>query len=127
MPCKPQKARVLLKNGKAKVFKRMPFTIQLTISTGETKQPITLGVDPGYNNIGLAAVTKKKELFSVEVNLRKDMVKLNSERRCYRRTRRSRKTWHRQPRFLNREKKGQNHILLPGMRLSVPQMDGEMP
>ena len=29
MPCKPQKARKLLRNGKAKVIRREPFTIQL--------------------------------------------------------------------------------------------------
>lgn len=42
MPCGPRKARVLLKEGKAKVYKRTPFTIQLTIPTGETKQEILL-------------------------------------------------------------------------------------
>ena len=43
MPCKPQKARKLLKDGKAVVVKRSPFTIQLTTATGETVQNITLG------------------------------------------------------------------------------------
>jgi hypothetical protein len=33
-----------------------------------------------------------------------DIVKLNSERRQYRRTRHNRKTWYRKPRFLNRQK-----------------------
>jgi hypothetical protein len=33
MPCSPRKAKVLLKQGKAKVVKRSPFTIQLTIAT----------------------------------------------------------------------------------------------
>ncbi len=36
--------------------------------------------------------------------LRTDIVKLNTERRQYRRARRYRKTWYRQPRFLNRKK-----------------------
>ena len=44
MPCSPRKAKVLLKQGKAVVVKRSPFTIQLTIATGETKQEIILGV-----------------------------------------------------------------------------------
>jgi hypothetical protein len=47
MPTTPRKARILLKLGKAKVANRTPFTIQLTIATGETKQPISLGVDAG--------------------------------------------------------------------------------
>ena len=66
--------------------------------------PITLGIDSGYTHIGLSAVTKKEEVFSAEVKLRTDIVKLNSERRAYRRARRNRKTWYREPRFLNRKK-----------------------
>ncbi|VVB87224.1 RRXRR protein [uncultured archaeon] len=61
-------------------------------------------MDSGYKNIGLSAVTSKKEVYSAEVRLRADIVKLNSERRQYRRARRNRKTWYRQPRFLNRKK-----------------------
>jgi N6-L-threonylcarbamoyladenine synthase len=108
MPCKPQKARILLKKGKARVVNRTPFTIQLLYPTGETTQPITLGVDSGFLNIGLSAITALKELYVAEVLLRSDIVKLNSERRQYRRTRRYRKTWYRKPRFLNRgnKKKG---------------------
>jgi len=101
MPCSPRKARVLLKEGKAKVVRRSPFTIQLLIATGETVQPITLGIDPGYSNIGLSAVTEKLEVFSAEVELRKGLVKLNSNRRMYRRIKRNR-LWYRPPRFLNR-------------------------
>ncbi|MDP3011710.1 MAG: RNA-guided endonuclease IscB, partial [Candidatus Hydromicrobium sp.] len=104
MPCSPRKAKMLLKESKAKVVKRSPFTIQLTTSTGEARQDITLGVDSGYSYVGLSAVSRKQELFSAEVSLRDDMVKLNSERRQYRRSRRSRKTWYRKPRFLNRKK-----------------------
>lgn len=104
MPCSERKAKMLLKEEKAKVAGRSPFTIQLTIATGEARQDITLGVDCGYSHVGLSAVSIKQELFSAEVNLRDDMVKLNSERRQYRRSRRSQKTWYRKPRFLNRNK-----------------------
>ena len=38
MPTKPQKARKLLKSGKAKIVKKEPFTIQLLQATGETKK-----------------------------------------------------------------------------------------
>jgi|GEM_PF-658403 len=92
MPTTPRKARTLLKEGKAKVVKRTPFTIQLIYATGEAKQEIALGVDIGYENIGLSAKTNKKEVYSAEVKLRTDIVKLNSERRQYRRARRNRKT-----------------------------------
>jgi hypothetical protein len=104
MPTTPRKAKKLLKEDKAKVVRRTPFTIQLKYATGENRQPITLGVDSGYENIGLSAKTNKKELYSAEVKLRTDIVKLNSERRQYRRARRNRKTWYRKPRFLNRKK-----------------------
>ena len=51
MPCSPRKAKILLRQGKAKVKTVKPFTIQLLQATGETKQDITLGVDSGYLNI----------------------------------------------------------------------------
>jgi N6-L-threonylcarbamoyladenine synthase len=104
MPCSPCKGKKLLREGKAKVVRRTPFTIQLTIATGETKQDVTLGIDSGYLHIGLSAITEKEELFSGTVMLRKNIVKLNSERSSYRRCRRSRKTWYRPVRFLNRNK-----------------------
>jgi len=104
MPTTPRKAKILLKSGEASVFKRTPFTIQLLHASGETKQPITLGVDSGFQNVGLSVITEKEEVFSAEVKLRTDIVKLNSEKRQYRRARRNRKTWHREPRFLNRKK-----------------------
>lgn len=105
MPTAPRKAKVLLRNGKAKVVKRTPFTVQLLYHVREAKQPVSLGVDAGYSTVGLSMVVPgKSELYSSEVHLRSDIVKLNSERRAYRRTRRGRKTWHRQPRFLNRKK-----------------------
>ena len=101
MPTTAGKARKLLKKGLAKVIMRTPFTIQLTYATGEVRQDITLGVDTGYKNIGLSAVSDAKELFRSEVELRTDIVKLLSEKRQYRRTRRNR-LWYRKARFLNR-------------------------
>lgn len=108
MPTTPRKARLLLKQGKAKVVKRTPFTIQLLYATGETKQDITLGVDAGSKHIGLSAVTEKQEVFSAEVQLRNDIMNLLSTRCENRRTRRNRLRY-RKPRFFNRvstKKKG---------------------
>ena len=104
MPCHPAKARRLLKTGKAEVVTRTPFTIRLLYGSSGYKQPIKLGVDSGYNYIGLSAVSPKQELCSSDLQLRTDMVKLNSERRQYRRFRRYRKTWYRKSGFLNRKK-----------------------
>ena len=102
MPCRSAKARLLLKEGKAKVVGRTPFTIQLIYGASGFKQDVNLGVDSGYQHIGLSAVTTKEEVLAEEVKLRSDLVDLNSERLSYRRARRNRKTWYRKPRFLNR-------------------------
>ena len=57
MPCRNRKARLLLKQGKAKIVKYTPFTIQLLYATGETVQPVTIGVDSGAKYIGIAITT----------------------------------------------------------------------
>ena len=105
MPCKPAKARKLLKNKKAIVINREPFTIKLLYGSSGYKQNISLGVDPGSKIIGLSATTEKKELFASNVELRNDIVNLISTRKEYRKNRRSRKTRYRKPRFDNRRKK----------------------
>jgi len=68
MPCSPREAKKLLREGKAIVIKRFPFTIQLLVPTGETKQKVTLGIDSGFENIGFSAVSETKELISGTVN-----------------------------------------------------------
>ena len=116
MPCSPAKARHLLKAGKAKVVRRTPFTIQLTIATGETKQPVNLGVDAGYRHVGLSASTSKTELYASEVELRQDISELLSERRELRRTRRNRKTRYRAARFNNRVHSKKRDWLAPSVK-----------
>ena len=119
MPCSPAKARHLLKAGKAKVVRRMPFTIQLTIATGETKQEISLGVDVGYRHVGLSASSKKAELYASEVELRDDIVSLLSERRALRNARRSRKTRYRPSRFNNRVRSKNKGRLAPSVESRI--------
>ena len=67
----------MLKAGKAVVVRRTPFTIQLRIATGETKQDVTLGVDAGAKHVGLSATTEKEEVFASEVELRQDITGLS--------------------------------------------------
>jgi hypothetical protein len=90
MPCSARKARVLLKEGKAKPISREPFKIQLLYGSSGYKQPITLGVDSGYKYIGYSAVTKKTELMGGTFNLLKGISERLKERASYRRTRRGR-------------------------------------
>ncbi len=104
MPCKPRKARLLLKQKKAKVVKRTPFTIQLLHGSSGYKQKISLGVDAGTKKVGLSATTEKEVLFEGEAELRTDIQKLLATRREFRRSRRNRTTRYRKPRFENRKK-----------------------
>ena len=66
MPTTPRNAKLLLRAGKAKVIKRTPFTIQLVVATGETKQAIHLGVDAGSKVIGVSATTQANVLFEAD-------------------------------------------------------------
>lgn len=104
MPCKPSKARKLLKAGKAKIISYKPFTIQLTIATGETTQDVDIGVDTGSSHIGICIRSSDRILAKGEITLRNDVKSLLDTRRILRRNRRSRKTRYRQARFLNRKK-----------------------
>ena len=115
MPCSPPKARKLLRAGKAVPVRRTPFVIQLTVPTGETKQPITLGVDAGYKHVGLSATTAKEELLASEVELRQDVTDLLSNRLALRRARRNRKTHYRAPRFDNRVRSKHKGWLAPSV------------
>jgi len=108
MPTTPRKARILLNRGKAKVIRKTPFTVQLTFQTTRFIQPITLGIDSGYKNIGFSTITDNKELMSGEVKLDNMMSKRLGDRAMYRRQKRN-KLWYRKPRFNNRvssKKKG---------------------
>ena len=63
MPTNPANARIMLKQAKARVINRTPFTIQLLYDTTEHIQPVTVGIDDGGINIGIAAVSNGKVLF----------------------------------------------------------------
>ena len=104
MPCQPRKARLLLQEGKAKVAKMVPFTIQLLYGSSGYKQAISLGVDAGTQQIGVAATTEQKVLFEAKVLPRSDIQELLATRSQFRRARRRRKTRYREVRFLNRKK-----------------------
>ncbi len=105
MPCKPAKAKHLLKEHKSKIVQHSPFTIQLLWQCESDTQDVILGIDSGYKHIGFSAVTAQRELLFGEVTARIDMPKLNIEKSMYRRKRRN-KLWYRKPRFLNRGRKG---------------------
>ncbi|NEO51645.1 MAG: HNH endonuclease [Okeania sp. SIO3B5] len=106
-PCKPAMARSLLKAGKAKVFKRYPFTIILNKLVDEENQGLQLKIDPGSKQTGFALVTQSEEvIFAMVLIHRGQQIKNALERRrTLRRGRRYRKTRYRKCRFFNRKRK----------------------
>ena len=104
MPCSNRKARILLKEGKAKIHQYNPFTIQLIIPTGETIQNVSVGVDTGAVHIGIAVTSENKILEKGEVELRDGIHKSMTLRFTLRRSRRNRNTRYRKSRYLNRKR-----------------------
>ena len=94
MPCSPRKARILLRDGKAKPVKGKTghFTIQLLYGSSGYKQEIVVGIDTGAKRTPIAAVGNGKVYYAKEKILRTDVKKQLSDRASYRRTRRNRKT-----------------------------------
>ncbi len=93
MPCEPRKARILLREGKAKPVKGKTgyFTIQLLVGSSGYKQDIVVGIDTGAKRVPIAAVGNGKVYYAKEKILRTDVKKQLSDRANYRRTRRNRK------------------------------------
>lgn len=112
------KVRHLLKDGKAIIVKRNPFTIKLMYDATTFKQDITLGVDAGSKVVGLSATTEKNELYTSEVTLRNDIVSLIATKRQNRRTRRNHLRY-RKPRFLNRASTKKKGWLAPSIRHKI--------
>jgi hypothetical protein len=102
MPCSARRARILLKKGEAKCIKNYPFVIQLKKATGEQVQKGSLGIDSGSKFVGFSVITDKKEIVAGELKLDSRTSERLTERKMYRRNRRSR-LWYRKPRFSNRK------------------------
>lgn len=111
------KVKHLLKNGKAKVVKRCPFTIKLLYDSTNHTQSLTLGVDTGSGTIG-AAVSKENGdiVYLSEVQVRNDITDKMIQRAKYRRNRRNRKTRYREARWLNRKNSIKANRFSPTMR-----------
>jgi hypothetical protein len=77
------KVRRMLKDGRAKVVSHEPFTIQLQYEATAYVQPVTLGIDAGYETIGYSVVTDREELIGGEVRLLQGMSERLKERAMY--------------------------------------------
>ncbi len=104
-PVHPGQARQLLKQGKAAVFRRYPFTIILKEEVTESPKNIIIKLDPGSQFTGIALVQDNQVIFGAELQHRGQQIKDSlTSRRQLRRGRRGRKNRYRQPRFLNRKR-----------------------
>ena len=114
------KVRRLLKEGKAKVVRREPFTIKL-LYRPETDviQECYCGTDTGSKHIGVAVVGNDKVLYQSQTELRSDIKKKMNRKRASRRNRRNRKTRYRKPRFLNRRNSIREDKLPPSVQHKV--------
>ena len=105
-PVHPGRARQLLTQGKAAVFRRYPFTIILKEAlAAPPPQGLHLKIDPGSKVTGLALVNDSsgEVVWAAELAHRGEAIKQAlDDRRRVRRARRSRKTRYRKPRFSNR-------------------------
>jgi 5-methylcytosine-specific restriction endonuclease McrA len=107
-PVHPGRARLLLTQGRAAVFRRYPFTIILKKALPQSpRQQLRLKIDPGSKTTGLALVhdASGEVVFAAELQHRGQAIKKALEdRRQVRRSRRQRKTRYRKPRFSNRRR-----------------------
>lgn len=62
MPCSEKRARLLLKRGRARIHRMVPFTIRLVdrLQEDSALQPVRLKLDPGSQTTGMALVRERK-------------------------------------------------------------------
>ena len=114
------KVRRLLKEGKAKVVRREPFTIRLLYEPEtDVVQECYCGVDTGSRHIGVAVIGNDRVLYQSQTELRDDIKMKMDRRRAFRCGRRRRKTKYRKPRFLNRRNSIREDRLPPSVKHKV--------
>jgi 5-methylcytosine-specific restriction endonuclease McrA len=105
-PCHPARARRLLDQGKAAVWRRYPFTLILQRSVADAQpHPLRVKLDPGSRTSGLAVVNDAtgQVVWAAELTHRGQQVHAALvARRALRRVRRQRNTRYRPARFANR-------------------------
>lgn len=121
MPCTEKRARLLLERGRARVHRLMPFAIRLLDRRVEDSalQPMRLKLDPGSKTTGIALVREVERIDPATGEIRRTahvvvLAELQhrghairdalTQRRAFRRRRRSANLRHRAPRFDNRRR-----------------------
>ena len=121
MPCHPAKARKLLRDGKATVVHRSPFTIKLLWDCEGQVREVALGIDKGSHFTGFCCVSQGKILLSGQIHHLLDVKNTMDGRRTNRRNRRHRK-WYRPKRFLNRASSKRSGRLPPSIKTNVEEV-----
>lgn len=105
-PVHPAQARQLLRDRKAAIFRRYPFTLILKKEVSNPSiNSLRIKIDPGAKTTGLALVDDNtgEVVWVAELQHRGFQIRdALTSRRQLRRSRRNRKTRYRKPRFLNR-------------------------
>ena len=108
-PVHPGRARLLLKAGKAAVYRRYHFTLIFKRAVEQpAPRPLRVKVDPGSRTTGIALVDEHAGavVWAAELTHRGEQIKRAlDKRRAARRSRRQRHTRYRKPRFANRRKR----------------------
>ena len=121
-PCHESVARKLLKDGKAVIHKKYPFTIRLKeLKTTENNCNFRLKIDYGSRHTGLAILSGSNVLWTAQIHHRTNIVGNLKSRRELRRNRRNRKTRYRQARFNNRKRK--DGWIPPSLQSRVDNID----
>jgi 5-methylcytosine-specific restriction endonuclease McrA len=109
MLCRPARARLLLSQGRAAVYRRYPFTIILKRALPDAQpELLQLKIDPGSKSTGLAVVnnTEGQVVWAAELEHRGQRVHdALLARQAIRRSRRQRHTRYRPSRFANRRRR----------------------
>jgi len=113
MPCSNARARILIRKGRAKVYRLFPFTIQLMDRASGELQPVAIKFDPGANTTGVAIAckdpedpTKQTVLHLAEITHRGQAIRKHMiQRAMFRRRRRTANLRYRAPRFDNRTRR----------------------
>jgi 5-methylcytosine-specific restriction endonuclease McrA len=113
-PVHPGEARLVLKQGKAAIWRRFPFTVILKYAVPAPQvEPLRVKLDPGSKTTGIAVLhdASGEVIFAAELSHRGHKItEALATRRARRRGRRQRKTRYRKPRFDNRRKKGEGWL-----------------
>lgn len=103
--CHPAKARKLLRDGKAKIYRKEPFTIILIkIVDKPAENKYRLKIDYGSRHTGLAILKGAKVCWLGQLKHRTNIKELLDKRRGYRKRRRNANLRYRKPRFKHRTK-----------------------